>query len=347
MIARMTLAPRSGRNRRNQCGVRKAGRPPGLPQSRSRKRLPARALTPVEPFPAPSLLPASLPQPAEVEKETYDENSGLTLYLQEVGRTPLLTPAEEILLAKRIKRGNAEAREQMIKANLRLVVKIARGYENYGLPLLDLINEGNIGLMKGVERFDPAKGAKFSTYGAWWIKQAMRRALANQSKTIRLPVHVVDKISHIRRTAMKLQEVLGVEPDDDQIAQELGISTARVRQYRTAAIAPMSLDSPLGEDSDNHISDVIADERAGSPFEAMAGRADVGVLREVLTKLPPRESAILALRYNLGGKANGDATLEDVGKKFGVTRERIRQIQQSALIKLRKMIEKLDKPKRS
>jgi len=248
-------------------------------------------------------------------------------------------------LAKRIKRGDAKAREQMIKANLRLVVKIARGYENYGLPLLDLINEGNIGLMKGVERFDPAKGAKFSTYGAWWIKQSIRRALANQSKTIRLPVHVVDKISHIRRTALKLQEILGTEPDDEQIAQELGIPTARIRQYRAAAIAPMSLDTPLGEDSDNHISDVIADERAGSPFEALAGRADAGVLREVLTKLPPREAAILALRYNLDGTANGDATLEDVGKKFGVTRERIRQIQQSALIKLRKMIEKLDRPK--
>jgi RNA polymerase primary sigma factor len=256
-----------------------------------------------------------------------------------------LTPQEEIQLAKRIKRGDAKAREQMIKANLRLVVKIARGYENYGLPLLDLINEGNIGLMKGVERFDPAKGAKFSTYGAWWIKQSIRRALANQSKTIRLPVHVVDKISHIRRAAAKLHEVLGVEPDDEQIAGELGISTARVRQYRAAAVAPISLDSLLGEDSDNHISDVIADERAGSPFEALAGRADVGVLREVLTRLPPREAAILALRYNLDGKGNGDATLEDVGRKFGVTRERIRQIQQSALIKLRKMIEKLDKPK--
>jgi RNA polymerase primary sigma factor len=347
MIARMTLVPRSGRLRRNQCGARKARNQLGLARSRPRKRLPARDLTPVEVFPEPSLLPARLPQSPEPERETYDENSGLTLYLQEVGRTPLLTPSEEIQLAKRIKRGDAKAREQMIKANLRLVVKIARGYENYGLPLLDLINEGNIGLMKGVERFDPAKGAKFSTYGAWWIKQAMRRALANQSKTIRLPVHVVDKISHIRRTAMKLQEVLGVEPDDDQIAQELGISTARVRQYRAAAIAPMSLDSPLGEDSDNHISDVIADERAGSPFEAIAGRADVGVLHEVLTKLPAREAAILALRYNLGGKANGDATLEDVGKKFGVTRERIRQIQQSALKKLRKMIEKLDRPKQA
>jgi len=345
MIARMTLAPRSGRLRRNPCGAGKASRPPGLAPSRGRKRLPRRGLTPAEVFPPPSLSPGRLPQPLDVERETYDENSGLTLYLQEVGQTPLLTPQEEIQLAKRIKKGDGKAREQMIKANLRLVVKIARGYENYGLPLLDLINEGNIGLMKGVERFDPAKGAKFSTYGAWWIKQAIRRALANQSKTIRLPVHVVDKISHIRRTSVKLQEILGVEPDDDQIAQELGISTARVRQYRTAAIAPMSLDSPLGEDSDNHISDVIADERAGSPFEAMAGRADIRVLHEMLTKLPPRESAILALRFNLDGKANGDATLEDVGKKFGVTRERIRQIQEAALKKLRKMIEKLDKPK--
>lgn len=345
----MTLVPRSSRLRRNRCGVRKASRPLGLARSRSRslslKQTPSRDLTPVEVYPTPSLVPDRPPQLPELEREAYDENSGLILYLQEVGRTPLLTPLEEIQLAKRIKRGDAKAREQMIKANLRLVVKIARGYENYGLPLLDLINEGNIGLMKGVERFDPAKGAKFSTYGAWWIKQSMRRALANQSKTIRLPVHVVDKVSHIRRTAMKLQEILGVEPDDDQIAQELGISTSRVRQYRTAAIAPMSLDSPLGEDSDNRISDIIADERAGSPFEAMAGRADVTVLHEVLAKLPPRESAILALRFNLDGKANGDATLEDVGKKFGVTRERIRQIQESALMKLRKMIEKLDKPK--
>jgi RNA polymerase primary sigma factor len=284
-----------------------------------------------------------LPSPQEeLPRDSYDENSALTLYLQDVGRTPLVTPQEEIDLAKKIKKGNRKAREQMIKANLRLVVKIARDYEHFGLPLLDLINEGNIGLMKGVERFDPAKGAKFSTYGSWWIKQSIRRALANQSKTIRLPVHVVDKISHIRRTAMKLQEVLGVEPDDEQIAEELGISVGRVRQYRQAAVAPTSLDSPLGEDSDNRIADIVADERAESPFQAMAEKADSTLLHQVMAKLPPRESAILAQRFNLDG--NGDATLEDVGKKFGVTRERIRQIQEAALVKLRKMIEKLERP---
>ena len=357
MIAPITLVPRTGRNRRRiRCSVRKSSRIPRLGRSRKqlrRKKLPTVSVpleVPVEVYPTPNLLAGLLPQQhpqphlPEIEREAYDENSGLTLYLREVGQTPLLTPAEEIQLAKRIKRGDSKAREQMIKANLRLVVKIARSYEHYGLPLLDLINEGNIGLMKGVERFDPAKGAKFSTYGAWWIKQSIRRALANQSKTIRLPVHVVDKIAHIRRTAVKLQEILGVEPDDEQVAEELGISTARVRQYRQASVAPMSLDTPLGDDSDNHISDVVADERAGTPYEAIADKADLTALRSVLGQLAPRESAILAMRFNLDGKANNDATLEDVGKRFGVTRERIRQIQEAALRKLRKMIEKLDKP---
>jgi RNA polymerase primary sigma factor len=332
MTAPITLLPRTGRLGRRRCTAPKV--------ARARRNSSRNRLNPAPPAPAPKRL-AAVPAPhPEWERESYDENSGLTLYLQEVGRTPLLTPDEEIELARRIKKGSRKAREQMIKANLRLVVKIARGYENFGLPLLDLINEGNIGLMKGVERFDPTKGAKFSTYGAWWIKQAMRRALANQSKTIRLPVHVVDKIAHIRRTALKLQEILGEEPDDEQIADELGITPGRVRQYRTAAVAPMSLDSPLGEDSDSNVGDLIADERADTPFQAMAEKADAGLLHDILRKLPPREAAILALRFNLDG--NGDATLEDVGKKFGVTRERIRQIQEIALRKLRKMIDRMD-----
>src|ERR1700760_5080606 len=172
-----------------------------------------------------------------------DSDTGIKIYLREIGQIPLLTPQEEIELGARIKKSDREARALMIKANLRLVVKIAHDYANLGLPLLDLINEGNIGLMKAVERFDPSKGGKLSTYGSWWIKQSIKRALANQSKTIRLPVHLVDKISKMRRTAMRLQEELGREPTDDELGGELGISASRVAQLRTAAIRPASLDA--------------------------------------------------------------------------------------------------------
>ena len=175
---------------------------------------------------------------------SYDGDTAIKLYLREIGQVKLLTPQEEIELAARIKKGDKKAREQMIKANLRLVVKIARDYEGIGLPLLDLISEGNIGLMKAVERFDPAKGGKLSTYGSWWIKQSIKRALANQSKTIRLPVHLVDKISKMRRTAMRLQEELGREPTDEELGEELGITASRVAQMRMAAIRPASLDAP-------------------------------------------------------------------------------------------------------
>src|SRR5437588_8378976 len=183
--------------------------------------------------------------PADAGSVSYDGDTAFHLYLREIGRTPLLTPQEEIELARRIKRGDKKAREHMIKANLRLVVKIARDYEGYGLPLLDLVNEGNIGLMKAVERFDPAKGAKLSTYAAWWIKQSIRRALANQSKTIRLPVHVGDKILHMRRAAMKLQEIFGREPTDEELAEELDTTALRVAELRSASIRPASLDAPI------------------------------------------------------------------------------------------------------
>jgi RNA polymerase primary sigma factor len=278
----------------------------------------------------------------EPERQRYDANSALNLYLREIARTALLTVQEEVDLAKRIKKHDKKAREQMIKANLRLVVKIARDYENYGMPLLDLINEGNIGLMKAVERFDPAKGAKFSTYGAWWIKQSIKRALANQSKTIRLPVHVVDKVAHIRRAAMKLQEIFGREPTDDEIAEELGISRRRVTQYRAAAVTPTSLDASLGDEDSNRIADVVEDERADTPYEELEEKNNTSLVRDMLKKLDEREATILQLRFNLNGER--EETLEEIGKRFGVTRERIRQIQEMALTKLRKMIEKLDSP---
>src|SRR2546430_1417772 len=204
---------------------------------------------------SPELIPTPKPQPVSPEAPSVHvrpadstQVPALQLYLREIGQVKLLTRQEEIVLAKRIKRGDELAREHMIKANLRLVVKIARDYEGLGLPLLDLINEGNIGLMKGVERFDPKKGAKLSTYAAWWIKQAIKRALANQSKTIRLPVHVVDKVAHIRRAEMKLRETTGREPTDEEVAEDLKLNPRRVRLYREAARAPVSLDAPLGTD---------------------------------------------------------------------------------------------------
>src|ERR1700739_3774001 len=189
-----------------------------------------------------------------------DLDTGIKIYLREIGRIQLLTPQEEIDLAARIKKGDREARVLMIKANLRLVVKIAHDYVNLGLPLLDLVSEGNIGLMKAVERFDPAKGAKLSTYAAWWIKQSIKRALANQSKTIRLPVHIVDRLFHMRQASVKLQEVLGREPTDEELGDELGFSAQKVAQLRTAAIRPASLEAPLGADETSRIADWVPTE---------------------------------------------------------------------------------------
>jgi RNA polymerase primary sigma factor len=278
--------------------------------------------------------------PLTKERSSYDSDTAIKLYLREIGQVKLLTPQEEIELAAKIKRGDKKAREDMIKANLRLVVKIAHDYEGLGLPLLDLINEGNIGLMKAVERFDPAKGGKLSTYGSWWIKQSIKRALANQSKTIRLPVHLVDKISKMRRTAMRLQEEFGREPTDDELGEELGISAARVAQLRTAAIRPASLDAPIGDDESNNFAEVVQDENAFTPYEQLKDKTVTRMLTEMIKTLDPREATILRYRFGLDG--GPEKTLEEVGQKFGVTRERVRQIQNIALSKLRKMIEKLE-----
>ena len=285
-----------------------------------------------------------LPPPMEREHRTaYDGDTAIKLYLREIGQVKLLTPEEEIDLAAKIKKGDKKAREQMIKANLRLVVKIARDYEGIGLPLLDLISEGNIGLMKAVERFDPSKGGKLSTYGSWWIKQSIKRALANQSKTIRLPVHLVDKISKMRRAAMKLQEIFGREPTDEELGDELGITSARVSLLRSAAIRPTSLDAPIGDEESNSYSEVVQDENAFSPYEQLEEKTVTSMLQEMVETLEPRESMILRYRFGLDG--GSEKTLEEVGAKFGVTRERVRQIQNIALRKLRRKIEKMESKK--
>src|SRR4051812_7870545 len=243
-------------------------------------------------FDAPEAKAPVQVEPAQPVEAPVTNGDSLQLYLREIGQVKLLTPAEEIVLAKRIKRGDKTAREHMIKANLRLVVKIARDYENLGLPLLDLINEGNIGLMKGVERFDPKKGAKLSTYASWWIKQAIKRALANQSKTIRLPVHVVDKVAHIRRAELRLREELDREPTDEEIADVLGLNPRRVGQYRAASRAPVSLDSPIGTEESTSISEVVADPNAVAPFERLVKANDNALVKEVLATLTERESKI-------------------------------------------------------
>jgi RNA polymerase primary sigma factor len=268
--------------------------------------------------------------------------NGIKIYLREIGQIALLTPKDEIRLAARIKKGDKAARAEMIKANLRLVVKIAHDYSNFGLPLLDLISEGNIGLMKAVERFDPKKGGKLSTYAAWWIKQSIKRALANQAKTIRLPVHLVDKISKMKRAGHKLSEQLGREPTDQELADVLGITRAKVAQLRTISVRPASLDAPIGDDDATEFSEIVGDEAALTPFELLRDKTLRQEVRDILEELDPREAEILTMRFGLDGSK--PKTLEEVGRKFKVTRERVRQIQNIALTKLRHVMEKQDHP---
>ena len=269
-------------------------------------------------------------------------DGGIKIYLREIGKTPLLTPDEEIQLADRIKVGDAAARAHMIRANLRLVVKIAQDYANYGLPLLDLISEGNIGLMKAVERFDPNKGGKLSTYAAWWIKQSIKRALANQSKTIRLPVHMVDKISKMRRVAMSMSEELGREPTDDELAEEIGIDRAKLSQLKAASLRPASLDAPISDDDSTEFGEIIGDVGAQNPLEQLTHKNMHGQLDGLLTVLDDRERKIIDARFGLAGQK--PKTLEEVGQEFGVTRERIRQLQNIALKKLRRALSKKEDP---
>ncbi|MBI5768089.1 MAG: RNA polymerase sigma factor RpoD/SigA [Verrucomicrobia bacterium] len=279
------------------------------------------------------------PDPVPAEPIAHGERSNLQLYLQEIGKTPLLTIEEEVQLARRIRRGDKAARDHMISANLRLVVKIAMDYKDFGLPLLDLISEGNIGLIKAVERFDPRKGGKLSTYAAWWIKQSIKRALANQSKTIRLPVHLVDKIAKMRRTAMALTEQLGREPTDEELAVELQIPTSKVAHLKSVSVRPASLDAPIGEDGDSStFGEIVGDENAVSPYEGLRDKNQTMDLHELVDSLDRREAEIIKLRFGLGGR--DELTLEEVGKKFHVTRERIRQLEYLALSKMRRAMAK-------
>lgn len=267
-----------------------------------------------------------------------ETDTGLNRYLKEIGRISLLTPDQEVELAGKIKKGDAKAREQMINSNLRLVVKIAHDYADLGLPLLDLISEGNIGLTKAVERFDPTKGAKLSTYAAWWIKQAIKRALANQSKTIRIPVHLGDKIAKVRRLSLQMSDELGREPTDDELAEELGIASEKLAQLKSIGIRPASLDAPTGDEDSSEFGESVGDEEARTPFELLRDKNLLGEVDGLLDVLDQRERKIILRRFGLdGGKPK---TLEDVGKDFGVTRERIRQLQNVALAKLRRALGK-------
>jgi RNA polymerase primary sigma factor len=267
-----------------------------------------------------------------------ESDRGFNKYLQEIGRVPLLTPDQETKLAGKIKNGDAEARERMINANLRLVVTIARDYIDLGLPLLDLISEGNIGLTKAVDRFDPSKGAKLSTYAVWWIKQSIKRALANQSKTVRLPVHLVAKIAKVRQVSLQMSDELGREPTDDELGEEIGIGGARVTRLRTLGIRPASLDAPVTDDDSTEFGQMIGDEDAQTPFESLRDRNLYDEIGDLLEILSAREKKIIAERFGLGGEK--PKTLEDVAKNFAVTRERIRQLQNVALAKLRRALGK-------
>lgn len=255
------------------------------------------------------------------------------MYLKEIGRVPLLTAEEEVALAKRMQEGDEVAQKRLAEANLRLVVSIAKRYVGRGMLFLDLIQEGNLGLIKAVEKFDYTKGYKFSTYATWWIRQAITRAIADQARTIRIPVHMVETINKLIRVSRQLLQQLGREPAPEEIAKEMEITVERVREIMKIAQEPVSLETPIGEEEDSHLGDFIEDQDAPAPADAASFMLLKEQLEEVLDTLTPREEKVLRLRFGLDdGRAR---TLEEVGQNFGVTRERIRQIEAKALRKLR------------
>ena len=277
----------------------------------------------------------------DVDQDEYDlsvpEGIGLDdpvrMYLKEIGRVPLLTAEEEVELAKRIEQGDQEAVRKLAEANLRLVVSIAKRYVGRGMQLLDLIQEGNLGLIKAVEKFDYRKGFKFSTYATWWIRQAITRSIADQARTIRIPVHMVETINKLTRVSRQLLQELGRAPTPEEIAEEMDMPPERVREIMKIAQEPVSLETPIGEEEDSHLGDFIEDQEATAPAEAAAFTMLQEQLEEVLESLTPREQQVLKLRFGL--EDGRGRTLEEVGQVFGVTRERIRQIEAKALRKLR------------
>lgn len=265
--------------------------------------------------------------------ENMSVNDPVRMYLKEIGKIPLLTTEEEAELAKKMADGDEEAHNQMVEANLRLVVSIAKRYVGRGLPLLDLIQEGNLGLIKAVGKFDYTKGYKFSTYATWWIRQSISRAIADHARTIRIPVHMVETINRVSRASHELVQELGRDPSSDEIAKKLNMPVERVEEIMRAAQEPISLETPVGEEDDSHLGDFIQDEEASEPADAAAYAMLREQLAGVLKTLTPREEKVLCLRYGLtDGKMH---TLEEVGAEFDVTRERIRQIEAKALRKLR------------
>jgi len=265
------------------------------------------------------------------------DNDTMKLYMQNIGQYPLVSPKEEVELAAKIAAGDADARAKLIRSNLRLVVKIAHDFKGLGLPLLDLISEGNIGLMRAVEKFDPSKGAKLSSYAAWWIKQSMRRALANQARTIRIPVQSATKISKIQAARTKLTESLGREPSDKEIASEVNLTERTVTGLRLGRTTTISLHDPIQHGEDGEFRDIIADDKTTAPDELVQDEETLSHMLRLTDRLEERERTILNLRFGLNGERA--KTLEEVSQKIGRTRERVRQIQNQALDKLRAMLE--------
>jgi len=280
---------------------------------------------------------APQPQAAQIDLTVEPSLDSLRLYLRSIGKVELLTAAEEVVLAKSIERGDMRAKEQMVKANLRLVVSIAKGYLGRGLTFLDLIQEGSLGLIRAVEKFDYRRGYKFSTYATWWIRQAVTRAIADKARTIRIPVHMVEKLNNVVHVERQLVQKLGREPTAEEIAEELRCTPREVRDVLRISQLPISLEKPIGEDEDSALGDFVEDETAESPFE----KATVILQREnvwrALNVLPDRERQVIELRYGLTGQQ--PLTLEEVGRYFGVTRERIRQIENNTLKKLQRLPE--------